>query len=187
MSRKLSAEDAGRLLAQVAPNISVPVTLEEASHRAAANLTSDYRELVSVLPDDWATRLFSWLRVNGPSGENTIREPNSFLLQGWMETGLLALLENGVLKPVIETPESNHDIESLRKSVNYHDLLPKPEADDETSATAAELTGPTEEELDAQIINDWQTLPTSEIHSKCRVADYKARLYRLLNENRVGR
>lgn len=182
MSR-LSLDHAAEMIGQIAADTTAPLTLQEASHRAAAIMQREFRELIATLPNDWAKKCFAWLRVHGPSGDEAITDGNIWLLEQWMKTSLLASIDGG-MTPEVETPESVADLAKLRKQCAYFSLLPQEQAVEEVEAAPA---GPTESDLDAAIIADWKRLPTSEIRSKCRDAAYKTRFDRLMNEGRLGR
>lgn len=179
----LSLDHAAEMIGQIATSHTGPLSLAEASHKAAANMQREFRELIATLPNDWAKKCFAWLRVHGPSGDEAITRGDIWLLEQWMKTSLLASIDGG-MTPEVETPESVADLTKLRKQCAYFGLLPQEQAVEEVEAAP---TGPTESDLDAAVINDWLTLPTSEIRSKCRDAAYKARFDRLMNEGKLGR
>jgi len=182
MSR-MNFDDAALAIAEGQPTIR-PLTLVEASSRAAQLMMTEFKELISTLDSDWAKKCFAFLRVHGPSGDAAIRDGNVWALEQWMKTALASVIASGVVVQEIVTPESAADLAKLRKQVAYFNLLPQ-----ETAAEAAEAVpaGPTEADLDAEVINHWRTLSTSEIRSKCRDAAYKSRFDRLMNEGRLGR
>ena len=189
---RLSPDEAGRLLAaNIAVNPTFDPTPVNVVQRAVDRVRASYPELMACLDEaDWSNRVASFCKLNIPAEHARAVTTDVFTAEGWLETALLHLLDTGVIVPIVQTEESAGDIQRLRKSVAFHGLMPKAEAIEEPSAAALEPTessGPTEEELDAQIISDWNRLPTSEIKSKCRIPDYKTRLDRLINQNRVGR
>ena len=176
---RLSNEEAGEILGQSQAHIRA-LTLAEASQRAAQNMMSEYRELIATLPVNWPQRCVAWLRLNGPSGDDAIRDGNIWLLESWMQQALLSLIDAD-MTPEIVTPESLADLARLRKDCAIRSVVPQ----EEMESVAAEPAGPTEADLDAAVINDWQTLPTSVVRAKCRDANYKARLDRLMAEGKI--
>lgn len=180
---RLSLDQASELIGQAAAAHTGPLSLSEASHKAAANMQREYRELIATLTNDWAKKCFAWLRVHGPSGDEAITDGNVWVLEQWMKTSLLASIDAG-MRPEIITSESVADLARLRKEVAYFGLFPQEQAAEEIEAVSA---GPSEDDIDAQVIADWRNLPTSEIRSKCRDTAYKSRFDRLMNEGRLGR
>jgi hypothetical protein len=162
---------------------------------AVDQLRKDYPELFAVLPseEDWATKLASWSRLNIPTSHSGAAVSDTFVAQYYLETGLLALLGNGSLTLVITTPESEDDVAKLRTSIvayrrvlfNEQPAASVAEPDQTDQPVQTEPSGPTEAELDAAIINDWRTLCTADVRSRCRDAAYKQRLDRLMAEGKI--
>lgn len=162
-------------------------SLAELSGLAADILTKKFAELIAVLPSEkqeWATRLFSWLRVNGPRGDQIVTD--IIPMYNWMATGLLELIDRGTLVPVLMTPESTEALNRLRAVVLKANLRPQA-----APAAVPVASGPTQAELeaqaDAEIVLDWSRLSTSDIRSRCRNEAYKTRFDRLMSAGRLGR
>lgn len=187
---RLTPEAAGEMLAaNVAATMKFERTPANVVMRAVANIQRSYPELMSTLDEaDWANKTSSFCRLNVPEEHARAVTTDVFAAEGWIETSLLHLLDTGVIVPVVTTAESTADMKRLRKSVAFHGLMPEEEVADEPATAAPEPSGPTEEQLDAQIITDWRTLCTSDIKSKCFTdSAYRARFDRLMSEGRLGR
>jgi hypothetical protein len=101
-----------------------------------------------------------------------------------LEAALLQLIDRNAFQFALRTPELEANIAKLRANVTKAGYAPAPAGVEPVEQTAA---GPTEAELDAEIIRDWATLHVSEVRSRCRMPDYKARFDRLMAAGRLGR
>jgi hypothetical protein len=151
---------------------------QETGALTAELLQDRYRELFAVIDvNELGKALMAWFRLHAPmNGEVSITKQIE-----WGETAIYELLERGALRIIVQTPDVEADLEKLAAAVAKSNLRPQPS--DELVQT--ESTGPTEAELDAAVINDWKTLLTSEIRSRCRDAAYKQRLDRLMAEGKI--
>jgi hypothetical protein len=191
---KLSAEEAGAIIGESAARTMYfdrsPGTVVAT---AVDQLKKLYRKLLATLPSEeqWATAVASWVRLNVPTNHAAAVVSDVFTAAFYLETALLTLVENGTLRPVITTSESTEDFEKLRKSVAaYRRVLFNEQAEAAPVPAAAvelEPAQPSEDDLDEQIVRDWQTLCTSDVRSKWRMPDYKARFDRLMATGRLGR
>lgn len=161
---KLSYEEAGAMLGRAQRTSGAPLTLEQASHRAAESLQNELKELIAVLPIDWPQRLFSWLRLNGPTGDRAITTGDVFRLEAWMKTGLLALIDRG-MSPVIMTPEAESDLAVLRKEVAFHGYLPT-SSPAEAEPVASSEPEPMVADPIAECAHDFRTMASSDFRAK---------------------
>lgn len=137
-----------------------PLSLVEASRKAAEIMTREYRELIATLPEDWARKVFAWLRVNGPSGDEAIKTGDVFGLEAWMKTGLLACIDAG-MTPVIMTSESLADLGLLRKDVAYFNLIPQEAEEVSEPAPQSVTVDPL-----AKVVADWSRLDSTSFRKK---------------------
>lgn len=180
----LSAEDFGNSIAQAA-STRFDRTPINVINRAVDNVRAAYPELLSTLNEaEWSERAASFCRLNIPVESSASVASDIFAAEGWIEFALISLLDNGVLVPVLFTPESLRDLNTLRKDVLIRGFRVR-EQQPAKSVIEVAPAGPTEADLDASVISDWRTLPTSEVKSKCRDTAYKARLDRLMAEGRI--
>lgn len=193
---RLSAEQAGELLAtSTARNKDFDRSPNGVVTAAVNQIKQQYGELLAVLPSEeqWATAVASWVRLNVPTNHAAAVVSDVFTAGFYLETALLTLLDNQTLTPVIVTTESQQDVQNLRKSIAAYrkvlfneEIEPTPEVIG-TRNVEPEPSGPSEGELDAAVIQDWRTIPTSEIRSRCRDAAYKQRFDRLMSAGKLGR
>src|SRR5215469_2636302 len=112
---RLTSEQAGEMLAAAvtaAPRFErTPVNVV---NRAIDNLRNEYKELLSVLDErEWAERVAAFCRLNIPIEHGHAVASDVFAAGVWIETALLTLIDSGVLKPVIVTPEVEADLVAL--------------------------------------------------------------------------
>jgi hypothetical protein len=180
MSHQLSPDAAATLLvSRVSPNRK-PIGIEEASNIAAGHLIRDFAELIAVLPENWPHALRAWLRINGPTGEHIVKDIYS--IGAWMEAGLWALLESGKLTPVVNTSESDADIERLRKLVALDKL--QPELAVETEAVAAEITEPAPDPV-SECVRDYRSLNSTDFRFRWMNRDTRHIYERACAEGRL--
>lgn len=96
---------------------------QEIGELSADIFRTKYRELCAVVDmDELAGRLFAWTRLNAP-----LDVPLSISDQvAWAETAVYELLERGMIKPLLETPESCADLQKLSAAVGKSGLRATP-------------------------------------------------------------
>ncbi|MGI0134751.1 MAG: hypothetical protein ACREBW_07335 [Candidatus Micrarchaeaceae archaeon] len=164
------ADDFGVAIAGVAAaNATFVRTPTNVVLRAVDNLSREYKELLSVLDEaDWGNRLAAWGRLNIPAASAGLTTTDVFTCQAWLETGLLILIESGALQLALVTAEVTADLASLRKSVQYHNLIPQESAEETVveAAPAAVTITPTE-----QCVQDYLTTQSHTFRAKWMVGN----------------
>jgi hypothetical protein len=155
-------------------------TPDEIGHLNASLFQNKYRELFATLDmAEVGGRLYSWVRVNAP-----MDSPLSIKDQlAWSELAVLELIERGVIKQIVQTPEADADLQKLQAAVSEAGLRPAPAR---VAQAIPERGVPSEAELDDLAVQEWRLSPVADVKKHMRQdSAFKSRVESLMAAGRI--